>query len=88
LGFGGRSALVTHLTRSIDGRYAADLSGLIATSSPVAGALGVALFGGGYLALAPHGAGRAFAATTAAFAVTAALAAIAAYRSAAAARTG
>lgn len=101
LGFGQRNGLVTHLTRAVPNACAPDLSGLITTSSPVAGAIGIAVFGTVYLRIAPGGDPRdAFAAVTAGFALVTLFSAIAAYLSirrgaaaaeisaAAAARTG
>ncbi|HLZ57863.1 MAG TPA: MFS transporter [Ktedonosporobacter sp.] len=60
LGLGGLSmglqftALISHLTNSVDSRDAADLSGLYNAIFRIAGVLGVAAFGTLYLALAPH----------------------------------
>jgi MFS family permease len=86
LGLGlGRTAAVAHITNSVPDRYAADVSGLVNTSSQLAGVAGVAIFGTLYLSLAPRpGPGPAvpaFALVNAAFAVTTLLAAAAAYRS-------
>ena len=91
LGFGGlglglgRNSMVAHITNSVADRYAADLSGLINTSSQICGVVGVAMFGTLYLGLAPqpdvHSAARAFTIVNIAFALTALLAAAAAYRS-------
>ena len=86
LGLGiGFGALLPHLTGSVPDRYAADLSGLLATILQIVAVLGIATFGTAYLSLAPQGgrqpATHAFAVVTAAFGVTVLLAAAAAYRS-------
>jgi MFS family permease len=60
-GFGmgaGFSALVTHLMAAVDRELTSDLSGVLSTNSEVAGALGVAVFGTLYLALAADGGTR------------------------------
>jgi EmrB/QacA subfamily drug resistance transporter len=74
------TTMIGHLTASVPPEYAPDLSGLIPTTAQLAGVLGVATFGTGYLALADHSPRLAFAAVTGAFAVTAALAAVTARR--------
>lgn len=80
LGYGaGFSGTLTHLTSSVTGEYAADVSGLFNTTIQVGGSLGVAAFGTVYLGLAPGG-GRAaavpaFTTLTTALAVTAVVAA-------------
>jgi MFS family permease len=74
------TAMIGHLTTSVPPEYAPDLSGLIPTTAQLAGVLGVAVFGTGYLALADHSPRLAFAAVTGAFAVTAGLAAVTARR--------
>jgi predicted MFS family arabinose efflux permease len=81
LGFG---ELLRHITAAVPPRLASDVSGLVTTSSQLAGALGVATFGTAYLALVP-GAGRqdavhGFASVCLLFASCAALAALAAGR--------
>jgi hypothetical protein len=90
LGFGGLGlglgfgSLLRHITGALPARLAPDVSGLVTTSSQLAGALGVAAFGTAYLALAPHaGQGTAidaFAAVCCMFAGVTALAAVAAAR--------
>jgi MFS family permease len=56
LGMGaGFSALITHLMAAVDRELTSDLSGVLSTNSEVAGALGVAVFGTLYLALAANG---------------------------------
>src|SRR5205823_984413 len=45
------TAMIGHLTASVPREYATDLSGLIPTTAQLAGVLGVATFGTGYLAL-------------------------------------
>ncbi|MFL6076334.1 MAG: MFS transporter [Mycobacteriales bacterium] len=74
------TAMIGHLTGSVPREYAPDLSGLIPTTAQLAGVLGVATFGTGYLAIAGHSPRLAFMVVTAAFAVTAALAAVTARR--------
>ncbi|MGZ3577086.1 MAG: MFS transporter [Vulcanimicrobiaceae bacterium] len=86
LGLGiGFSSLVAHLTSAIDAHYAADISGIITTTSQIAGVAGVAVFGGVYLALAtttgPHAATTAFAIVTACLAASTLAAAVAALQS-------
>jgi hypothetical protein len=81
LGFG---ALLHQITAAVPPRLAPDLSGLVGTSSQLAGALGVATFGTVYLALVPR-AGRqhavhGFASVCCLFAGWAALAVLAAGR--------
>jgi MFS family permease len=84
-GFGlgsGWIGLVSHMTSTIPVDRAPDLSGLTNTTTPVAGAIGVAIFGSAYLALARHaGVDDAYATITAGFAFTTLLAALAAHRS-------
>jgi MFS family permease len=56
LGMGvGFSSLIAHLTAVVQRDLAADLSGVLSTNSEVAAALGVALFGTFYFALAQGG---------------------------------
>ena len=56
LGLGlGRNSTIADMTTSLPDRFAADMSGLINTSSQLAGAAGVAGFGALYLHLAPAG---------------------------------
>ncbi|GGX26817.1 MFS transporter [Streptomyces noursei] len=80
LGYGAAfSGTLTHLTSTVTGQYAADVSGLFNTTIQVGGSLGVAVFGTVYLDLAPA-AGRtaavpAFTTITAALACTAVVAA-------------
>ncbi|MGH3375650.1 MAG: MFS transporter [Actinoallomurus sp.] len=80
LGYGTAfSGTLTHITNSVTGEYAAEVSGLFNTTIQVGGSLGVAAFGTVYLDLAP-GSGRgaaipAFTALTGALAVTALVAA-------------
>ncbi|ANY10398.1 actinorhodin transporter [Pseudonocardia sp. HH130630-07] len=90
LGIGGlglgisSNALIGQMTSVLPGRHAADLSGVISTNAQLCGALGVAVFGGGYLFLNGPGsaesAARALQAVLAAFVVTSLLSAFAAYR--------
>lgn len=88
LGLGGfglgtiSNATMTNATNALPKRHAADVSGLAGTNVPVSGALGVAIFGTAYLALATRtGSDRAFAVITAAYAAWALLSALVAYRS-------
>ena len=77
------SAILGQLTAAATPRYAPDISGVFTTSLQVAGAIGIAVFGTAYLALATGGedaATRAFAVMTAVFAATALLAAAIAQR--------
>lgn len=72
------SARLTHLMTAVPGRYAADISGVFTTTSQLAGAVGVALFGTAYLQLAgsaSDSAVDAFTVVVAGFALAAALAA-------------
>ena len=79
------SAIISHLTGSVDPRYAPDISGVATTVMQIAGALGVAAFGTLYIGQAGHGgtgtAGQSFATTALGFAAVAAVAAGAALRS-------
>lgn len=81
----GFTSLLSHLTDVVPSRYSADISGLINTTSQLAGALGIATFGTMYLGLLvnqdPETASTAMAAVTAAMAATAAAAALAAHQS-------
>lgn len=76
------TALVAHLTSSVESSDAADISGLLNTITRVAGVLGVAAFGTLYFGLAANtgraGAIHAFTVVTFAFAATALLATVAA----------
>jgi hypothetical protein len=80
LGYGAAfSGTLAHLTDTVTGRYAADMSGLFNTTLQVGGAVGVAVFGTVYLDLAssptPIATTHAFALTAVALAATALLAA-------------
>jgi MFS family permease len=85
LGWGGfgfgmmQTALTSQLTSVVAKERAPDLSGVMATLTPLAAVIGVATFGSAYLTLAAAGnieaATRAFAIVNAAFAVAAAVAA-------------
>ncbi|QMU74094.1 MFS transporter [Streptacidiphilus sp. P02-A3a] len=56
LGYGAAfSGMLSHLTGSVEDRYAPDMSGLFNTTLQVGGVLGVAVFGTVYLNLAPNG---------------------------------
>lgn len=82
-GFGlgtGYSSLVAHLAGAVDGRYAADIGGVITTNAQTASVIGVAAFGTLYMGLAPTGATAAFVAVCTALAATALLAAASAWR--------
>jgi len=82
-GFGlgtGFSSMVAHLTGAVDGRYAADIGGVITTIAQTSGVVGVASFGTLYVGLAPGGASDAFVTVCAALAATAAVAAVAGVR--------
>jgi MFS family permease len=76
------SAILTHLSSSVDQRGAPDVSGLFQTTLRVGGTLGVAVFGTTYFANAPRPglltATHAFAVTALALALTATAAALAA----------
>lgn len=86
LGCGGfgfgllQTALTSKLTASVAKERAPDLSGVLATMTPISAIIGIATFGSAYLALASPGgaeaATRAFAIVNAAFAVSTALAAV------------
>jgi O-antigen/teichoic acid export membrane protein len=87
LGIGGfafgivSTALVNHLTETVDETLSANLSGVLATMIPLTAAIGVATFGGIYLMQAGNGDGdaaiRSFAYSCGLFSVTSILAAIA-----------
>jgi MFS family permease len=82
-GFGVmQTALTSQLTATVAKERAPDLSGVLATMSPISVVLGIATFGSAYLALASPGgteaATRAFSIVNAAFAGSAVLAAVAA----------
>ena len=91
LGFGGLgmgvgfSSLIGHLTAAVRLDVASDLSGVVSTNSELASALGVAIFGTLYLALAQDRnatiAVDALVRVAASLGVSALLAAVAAYRS-------
>ncbi|WP_413802158.1 MFS transporter [Streptomyces iranensis] len=98
LGVGGlglgisSNSLISLMTFTLPNRYAADLSGVISTNGQLCGALGVAVLGSGYLALAqshslPHAA-RALEAVLLASAALSSLAAAAAHRATRAAEAG
>ncbi|MBC3840876.1 MFS transporter [Streptacidiphilus sp. 4-A2] len=56
LGYGAAfSGMLSHLTGSVEDRYAPDMSGLFNTTLQVGGVFGVAVFGTVYLNLAPNG---------------------------------
>lgn len=90
LGVGGfgfgltTTALLGHLTSSVSGAAAADMSGLYNTTSQLAALVGIACFGTLYLSLAgaqtPVESARAFAAVCAVFGLTALTAAATAHR--------
>lgn len=87
-GFGlgtGFAPMIAHITASVVGRYAPDISGLITTTGQIAAVLGIAVFGTAYLSLAPHPgpqvATHAFTLITASFALTSLLAMLLAYQS-------
>lgn len=48
------AAMLKHLTGSVAGRHAADISGLFNTTTRVGGVIGVAVFGTAYFALVPR----------------------------------
>ncbi|SDG70145.1 hypothetical protein SAMN05216553_110315 [Lentzea fradiae] len=81
----GFNALVHTLTQTAPQEWAADISALLNTSTEVAAALGISVFGGLYLVLAssgdPSSAVRALAVVAAALALTALAAALAGHRS-------
>jgi MFS family permease len=83
-GFGVlQTAITSQLTAAVAKERAPDLSGVLATMTPLSAVIGIATFGSAYLALATGGgeaATRAFAIVNAAFAVSAVLAAIFAVR--------
>ena len=84
-GFGMlQTALTSQLTAAVAKERAPDLSGVLASMTPLSAVIGIATFGSAYLALAsPGGTGaatRAFAIVNVAFAVSAALAAMMAMR--------
>jgi MFS family permease len=93
LGLGGLglgiqfSGVITHLTGLVETRHAADLSGLITTTSQVAAVVGVAAFGGLYLGLGSipmrHPATTAFATVAACLSAAALVALVAALQSSA-----
>ena len=79
-GFGVlQTAITAQLTAAVAKERAPDLSGVLATMTPLSAVIGIATFGSAYLALAAPGgaeaATRAFAIVNAAFAVSALLAA-------------
>jgi MFS family permease len=86
LGFGGfgfgvfQTATTSQLTTAVAKERAPDLSGVLATMTPIAVVIGIATFGSAYLALASPGgvdaAMHAFAIVNAAFAVSVAIAAV------------
>lgn len=80
------TGMLKHLTSSVTGRHAADISGLFNTTTRVGGVIGVAVFGTLYFALVPRpGASPAvhgFAITNVALAATALAATVAAAASA------
>jgi MFS family permease len=79
-GFGlgiGNTAVVTHLTGSVEPAHAPELSGLIPTTAQLSGVLGVATFGTLYIGLSRVGG---FAVVTLAFGTAALLGAGAVYR--------
>jgi hypothetical protein len=90
LGMGGfgfgltTTALLAHLTSSVSGQAAADMSGLYNTNSQIAAVVGIACFGSLYLGLAgaqtPVESTRAFAVVCALFALAAIAAAATAQR--------
>ena len=91
LGMGaGFSALVTQLMAAVDRELTSDFSGVLSTNSEVSGALGIAVFGTLYLALAANGDARisvaALTSVAASLGTLAALAAVAASRAARLAR--
>jgi MFS family permease len=56
LGLGlGRNTAVIHAINNVPDRYAADISGVINTSSQICGVAGIAAFGALYLGLGPQG---------------------------------
>jgi len=79
------SALIAHLTNSVAGRYAPDISGVTTTAAQIGGAIGVAALGTLYFSLAtPAGAAHAthaFAVVTAGLAAVTLLATAMAFRS-------
>jgi predicted MFS family arabinose efflux permease len=48
------TGMLKHLTSSVTGRHAADISGLFNTTTRVGGVIGVAVFGTAYFGLVPH----------------------------------
>jgi MFS family permease len=81
------SALIAHLTATVPGQYAADISGVSTTVMQIGAAVSIAAFGTLYLGLATHSA-AAFGVTAAALAVTALAAGLTAYRATRPAPTG
>ena len=91
LGFGGLgigvgvTATIRQLTAAASPRHAPDMRGLVTTTGPLAGVVGIAAFGTVYFSLAPRpgsaaAAMHAFAVVVTGFTIAAFLAAAAAYR--------
>jgi hypothetical protein len=78
-----QTAITSQLTGAVAKERAADLSGVLATMTPLSAVFGIASFGSAYLALASPGgidaATHAFAIVNAAFAASAAVAAVTAF---------
>jgi hypothetical protein len=78
------SALIAHLTNSVEAEYAPDISGVSTTIMQIGGAIAIAAFGTLYLSLSKSEHGRAsdhgFAVTASTLAAVAALAAFSSWR--------